>query len=257
MSYSPSLAIVTAILEIASAGWALSGSDRRPASRTTSAILLLLAAYQIIEVLVCARVPAAGFAPRLAFIVVTWLPPLGLLLIAQLSLSFAKLNHGAAYAMLAAALGIVIWIGVDARFVTDSVCTVVYAKYANPLPRFLAYAWFYWIGLFGMVALSGHEIIRTRPRRNRPLEALLMGSLGFIVPAVICTHFVAPAQGALPSVMCHFALILAVSLVFVVRAERRYTHASSSPDDGPYGIPRLQPVGLQIRRLFSDRSRGE
>jgi len=221
MSYSPALAIATAIFEVVVAVWAVRGPGRRDVIRTTSAILLLLAAYQLVEVLVCAQLPTYGFTPRLAFIVVTWLPPLGLLLIAQLSRSLARLNYAAAYAMLAAALGIVVWIGVDARFVSDSVCTVVYAKYANPLPRFLVYAWFYWIGLFGMVALSTLDLVTTRPQRNRPLEALLSGSLGFIVPAVICTHFVAPAQGALPSIMCHFALILAASLVFVVRAERR------------------------------------
>ncbi len=227
MSYSPVLAVVTAVFEVTVAVWAVRGPGRRAVIRTTGAILFLLAAYQLVEVLVCTQLPAVGFSPRLAFIVVTWLPPLGLLLVAQLSGSLARMNYRVAYAMLAAALGIVVWIGVDIRFVSDSVCTVVYAKYANPSPRFLVYAWFYWIGLFGMVALSALDLVATRPQRNRPLEALLLGTLGFIVPAVICTHFVAPAQGALPSIMCHFALILAASLVLVVRTERRHVPSVS------------------------------
>ena len=222
MTYSPVLAIATAIFEISVAIWALRGPGRKPIIRTTSAILLLLAAYQLVEVLVCSRAPVVGFMPQMAFIVVTWLPPLGLLLIALLSPSQAPVNYAVSYFMLAVALSIVIWIAFDDRFVSDSVCNIVYAKYSSPLPRFRIYAWFYWLGLFGMIALSALGMKNSDDRRQqRLLKYVLMGSLGFIVPAVIVNRFVAPAQGALPSVMCHFALILAVFLAKLISNERR------------------------------------
>jgi len=230
MTYSPALAIATALFELSVAGWALRGPGRKPIIRTTSAILVLLAAYQLVEVVVCSRVPVYGFMPQMAFIVVTWLPPLGLLLIAQLSPSQSSVNYAISYFMLAVALSIVIWIALDDRFVSDSVCTIVYAKYTSPLPRFQIYAWFYWIGLFGMIVLSALGVRNAEnPSQQRLLKTVLMGSLGFIVPAVILTHFVAPAQGALPSLMCHFALILAISLARLVAIERK-THGAGSLD---------------------------
>lgn len=225
MTYSPVLAIGTAIFEVSVAIWALRGPGRKPIIRTTSAILLLLAAYQIVEVLICSRAPVYGFMPQMAFIVVTWLPPLGLLLIAQLSPSQSHVNYAVSYFMLAVALTIVIWIALDDRFVSDSVCNILYAKYANPLPRFRIYSWFYWLGLFGMVALSAIGVRNAdNPGQQKLLKALLIGSLGFIVPAVVVTRFVAPAEGALPSLMCHFALILAISLARLISIERRNSY---------------------------------
>lgn len=222
MTYSPILAIGTAIFEVSVAVWALRGPGRRPIIRTTSAILLLLAAYQIVEVLVCSRAPVYGFMPQMAFIVVTWLPPLGLLLIAQLSPSQSQLNYAISYFMLAVALSIVIWIAFDERFVADSVCNVVYAKYSTPMPRFQIYSWFYWLGLLGMIILPALGARNSEdPDQQRLLRIVLIGSLGFIVPAVIITHFVEPAQGALPSIMCHLALVLAISLARLIAVERR------------------------------------
>lgn len=235
MTYSPALAIATAIFEVSVAVWALRGPGRKPIIRTTSAILLVLAAYQIVEVLICSRAPMAGFMPQMAFIVVTWLPPLGLLLIAQLSPSQSHVNYAVSYFMLAVALTIVIWIAFDDRFVSDSVCNIVYAKYSNPLPRFRIYSWFYWLGLFGMVALSALGVRNSNnPGQQRLLKSVLIGSVGFIIPALIVTQFVAPAEGALPSLMCHFALILAISLARLVTIERRSSYpvppSQSSPD---------------------------
>ncbi len=225
MSYSPALAICTAIFEITIAIWALRGPGRRPIVRTTCAILLLLAAYQIVEVLVCSSSLSIGFMPQLAFIVVTWLPPLGLLLVAQLSPSQTMTNYAISYFMLAVALGIVVWIAFDSRFVSDSVCNVVYAKYSTPLPRFRFYGWFYWIGLFGMIALSAWGVRASRDAvQQKLLKHVLYGSLGFIVPAVLVTRYVAPGEGALPSILCHFALILAVFLARLLSVERKQTH---------------------------------
>lgn len=222
MTYSPVLAIATAIFEVSVAFWALRGPGRKPIIRTTSAILILLAAYQMAEVLVCSRAPTYEFMPQMAFIVVTWLPPLGLLLIAQLSSAQAHVNYAISYFMLAVAFSIVVWIAFDDRFVADSVCNVVYAKYATPMPRFQIYSWFYWVGLFGMVVLSALGVRNSHDlEQQRLLRSVLLGSLGFIVPGIIVTNFVAPAQGALPSILCHFALILAVFLTRLINYERK------------------------------------
>jgi hypothetical protein len=158
MDYSPGLAIATACFEISVAVWALRGPGERSIIRTTGAILLLLATYQIIEVSICSNVSAAGFLPQLAFIAVTWLPPLGLVLIAKLYRPRSRMLYGNAYSMIAVALGIVVWIALDRGFVSISVCTAVFARYNTAIPRFMLYSGFYWLGLLGMILFSGYGV---------------------------------------------------------------------------------------------------
>jgi hypothetical protein len=224
MEYSPILAVATAAFEIVAAGWALTmKSERRTRGvlRTTGAILLLLAGYQIAEVAICADVVAAGFLPRLAFLIVTWLPPLGLLLVAQLRRPRSSALYGSAFVMLAAAAGMVVWIALDGSFATASVCNAVYAHYTHAMPRFAIYAGFYWIGLSGMILGSGIGVASTVDvHRRRQLGLVLSGTLAFVVPGLAVSWLVPPTRGALPSILCHFALLLAISLARVVHLER-------------------------------------
>lgn len=230
MDYSPILALATAAFEIVVVVWAFRGPGERPVIRTTTAVLGLLACYQIVEVAVCSNVSSAGFFPRLAFIVVTWLPPLGLLLIAQLHRPRSRALYGSAYAMLAAAAAIVAWIALDRTFALASVCNAVYARYLHAMPRFLFYSWFYWIGLFGMTVLSGYgAAVCTDGHRRRLLFHVFAGTVGFVAPSVLVSYYVPPARGALPSIMCHFALILAVFLARMVLLEQRAASKSEDP----------------------------
>jgi hypothetical protein len=227
MEYSPILAVATAAFEILAGAWALSlvrssriGSRSIPA--TTGAILLLLAGYQLTEVGICADPTAAGFLPRLAFLVVTWLPPLGLLLVAQIARPRSRLFRAAAGAMLALGAGMAVWIVLDPSFATASVCGAVYARYVHAMPRFQIYGAYYWLGLLGIAAFSAYGILSCDdPARRRRLADVHVGTLAFVLPS-IAVSYVAPAtRGALPSVMCHFALVFAVALVrmlWVMRA---------------------------------------
>ena len=230
MDYSPGLALATALFEIAVAVWALRGPGDRSIIRTTAGILALLASYQLIEVGICANSAAAGFLPRLAFIAVTWLPPLGLLLIAKLHRPRSRMAYGNAYSMLAAAVGIVIWIVLDRGFVSSSVCSALFAHYANPMPRFALYSGFYWLGLLGMIVHSGYGVKTCRdPHRRRLLFQVFAGTLAFVLPSLVLSRYLTPAEGALPSVMCHFALILALFLTRLVYLERRPAEEEQTP----------------------------
>lgn len=230
MHYSPVLGVATAVFEVTVAAWALTGPGRKDIVRITGAILFLLAGYQMTEVLICAADPSPGFLPRVAFIVVTWLPPLGLLLAARLFSPRSRFVNAAAYGMLAAAGGIMAWIVLDPGFVTSSVCSTVFARYTHTLPRFLVYSSFYWIGLLGMVGFSAYGARAARDAGGRRLFAeLRTGSVGFIIPSLVVTWFVPTAQGALPSIMCHFALVLAVFLTRLVVVERKLATQADSP----------------------------
>ena len=230
MDYSPGLAIATACFEISVAVWALRGPGERSIIRTTGAILLLLATYQIIEVSICSNVSAAGFLPQLAFIAVTWLPPLGLVLIANLYRPRSRMLYRNAYSMLAVALGIVVWIALDRGFVSVSVCTAVFARYTSATTRFMLYSGFYWLGLLGMILFSGYGVKTCDDcHRRRLLFQVFAGTLVFVVPSLLASYFVPPARGALPSVMCHFALLLAIFLTRLIYLERQPAEEEETP----------------------------
>jgi len=233
MGYSPTLAVGTAAFEIIAAGWAFAlartkGRGDRAVAFTTGVILFLLAGYQLTEVAICSDVAAAGFLPRLAFIIVTWLPALGLLLIAQIRRPRSRALYGCAIGMLALSAGIVAWIALDSSFASASVCNAVYARYAHAQPRFQLYAAYYWVGLLGMILLSGYGMRTSiEPRGRRLFAHIETGTLGFILPSIAVSYFVPETRHALPSVLCHFALILAFLLTHMLWVVR------TAPEEAP------------------------
>jgi hypothetical protein len=223
MRYSPLLALITGLLEIGAGAWIL--ISRSPGRRRilfpAGLIFLFLAGYQFAEVAVCAR-PEHKFLTQLAFVDITWLPPLGLWLGWQIGAPRNKWLRTAALADMALALGLSIWILSNPAAITKSVCQVVIARY---FPSRI----FDWIfGLFyqGSLVLTifsasagmaaAEDAIRRRHWFN-----LQTGLLGFMVPSFAVSILSPEPEGLLPSVMCHFAIILAVSLYFLALRERR------------------------------------
>jgi hypothetical protein len=236
MDYSPLLSTATALFEIAAAVWVLRGYGRRPILRTTAGILLFLAGYQIIEALLCSGwLPVGGSVlPRLAFMVVAWLPPTGLLLVAQLYPSRSRILHHFAIAMYIFCLVLVTCIALQPSFVAASVCLIVFARYTNPTALYGFYGIFYQFGLMSMLALSAYGVtICDDPRQRRLLGQVLLGSLAFILPSLVTVSVIPVAENALPSILCHFALFMALFLVRLVVIERRWEQEPSCEDALP------------------------
>ncbi|MBN2386248.1 MAG: hypothetical protein JXB85_04455 [Anaerolineales bacterium] len=221
--YDPTLALVTAAIEVGAAVWTLRGPGRKPILYTTGSILFFLAAYQIIEAIFCTGNPATlGFLPRLAFMVVAWLPPMGLLLVAHLYPTRTRTLFWYAYGMFLACLGLVTGIAMDGTFVSASVCLVVFARYTTLTPLYQSYGIFYQAGLISMLLLSAYgTTICQDEHRRLLLGQVLLGSIAFIVPSLFTVAVIPVADNALPSIMCHFALLLALFLIRLVVLERR------------------------------------
>lgn len=230
MDYNPLLSIATATLEIGAGTWALRGPGRRPIVRAAAAILFLLAGYQIVEAVFCTGLLSfsGSFLPRLAFVVVAWLPPTGLLLLARLYPTQKPYLHWYAYGMYLFCAALVLGIATDPHFVTTSVCLIVFARYTNPTPLYQTYGLFYQSGLLGLLVFSALGVIAADDRRQRLLLGqLLLGSIAFIFPSLVTVAVLPIADNALPSIMCHFALLLALFLIRLVAIERRETLAET------------------------------
>ncbi len=224
MGYSPILAIVTGGLEIAAVAWVFSGlcRGRKSILRLAGAILVLLAGYQFAEALVCAR-PDLKLWSQLAYLDITWLPPLGLWLTARLSGSAAIPARVAAWAETVLAAGFSIWILANPGVISRSICELVVARFYPTVPFDIAYGVFYQAGLAGIIFGTAYGMGKMHDTVLRKHLALLQaGILGFVLPAFAIGLMAPDEPGSLmPSVMCHLAIVLAAALFAIVLRERR------------------------------------
>ena len=222
MTYDPVLSLTTAGFELLVAGWALRGPGKKRIVRPASVILTLLAGYQLLEVLTCLGGMTSGPFPQLAFIDVTWLPPLGVLLAARLVSPLPRIGRWFTGTMFGGAFGFSIWIASHPGFASDPVCQLVFARYSHPAGAYLAYTVFYWVGLVGMVFLSAQGSLSGYNGHLRRLSRqLLIGALAFILPSLVTSWSGFLPTGAFASIMCHYALLLAVFLARLIYHERR------------------------------------
>jgi hypothetical protein len=221
LAFSPILAVVTGVFEIAAGVYALAGPGRKTILRPAAIILFLLAGYQFSEVLVCANPQASAFS-RLAYLIITWLPPFGLRLAVVLDARRGRVLRAANAFYFAAASALCVWILADAGLITRSVCDVVLARYFLAHPFDVVYGLVYQSGLLWVVFGAGVGMaLAADPVRRKHLAHLQLGVLGFMFPAVAVRILVGGQGDMLPSVMCHFALVLAASLFALILRERR------------------------------------
>jgi len=226
--YSPALAVATGIFEFAAALWTLTRRGRKRFLQPAAALLLLLAGYQFAEVAVCTG-SAAQVWSRWAFFDITWLPPMGIWLVAALGFSGLRGPRIFALVYFAVAAGFGVWIFTDPNCITRSVCQIVTARYGHPSMFEWTYGAFYQFGLAVMIFGASAGLARTDdPILRKHLANIQAGVLGFVLPAFIVRVLTPEPAGLMPSVMCHFALVLALSLVALVLRESRFA-ASFKP----------------------------
>ncbi len=220
--YSPILSILTAIFEIVVAVIAFRIKGRKSIRYTSAILLLILASYQILEIVICSISQNNLFLSRLAFIMIIWLPPLGVLLISFLFPIKKKLVFGYSLFLLGLAFLMVIRIIFDQNFVTQTVCSVIFARFSNPKIIYIVYSALYQLGLMSMLLLSAYGVINSKDDLQRKLLGqILLGSMAFIIPAMITVIVVPATNGALPSIMCHYALLLAIFISRLVYLEHK------------------------------------
>lgn len=221
MDYSPVLAIATGVFEAAAAAVTLFSPGRRRVIYPAALLFLILAGYQFSEVAVCAHPGNLLFA-RVAFFDITWLPAVGLWLVFILSEPRHRWVKVFPLGYFAVGLAFAVWIAVDPGCVTKSVCRVVIARYSSLEPFNLAYGVYYQLGLAALVFWAGGAAAgAVDPVNRKHLVNFQIGVLGFMLPSFALRMLLSEPQGVMPSVMCHFALITAVSLCAVVIRERR------------------------------------
>lgn len=219
MNYSPILSLITAAIEVAAALYGILRIKKKdPVHWSIIAILFLLAGYQILEALNCSP-GLSGMFSRAAFIDITWLPPLGLVFLAlAIPRNSARIIAGL---YVIAGLAFSIWYAFFDTSVILSHCDTVIAVYTNAVPGRWFYAIFYQSGILLLIISPFFyrrkmlEAIGTLSMRS--IRYFQLGVLGFMVPSLITAAIFTSLQRAMPSLMCHYALILAGFLFLILR----------------------------------------
>ena len=174
-------------------------------------IMLLLQTYQLSEFLLCIGV-AQNIVVRLAISIITFLPPTGYLLtirVLQCKRRFILLIYY--LSLLFGAMLSFYYLFVDKTIVLQD-CNPIYAIYQIGFP-ILYGVYYYLVILFALLVIFYQIIFKGILKHNLKGLLVLIGYLSFLLPMAI-TLIVDPLLiSAISSIMCKYAILLAIILL--------------------------------------------
>ncbi|MDR2336838.1 MAG: hypothetical protein LBE03_01915 [Candidatus Nomurabacteria bacterium] len=213
--FSPLAMLITFVIEFAGATYALIRYKMNRVGQMVVALLGFLGLFQVAEYMICEKIGGVEWS-RIGFFATTVLPPLGL----TLGLSITEVKN-----RFVALLKPLMWVacGLFSFYVlfwqnaiTSEVCSGNYVIFHTSEIMWL-YSVYYFL-LLGTGLLGGIYLIKVTKdkRKKKSLLALVLGTLAFLVPTVIVNLISHETVAAIPSIMCGFAVILALVLIFII-----------------------------------------
>ncbi len=215
--FSPPVMMFTFLFEILAAFFIWFTYDKHKATKIITALLVCLAIFQLAEYNVCEGafgISAANWS-KIGFVSISLLPPLGIYLLQ--SLSKTKNQKGltqVSFGTAAVFSGIFLF---TTTGVSPNVCMGNYVIFkVNELINY-AYGIYYWGWLIVGVMLSFVEFKRNKNKKIRQaIKYTGIGYLVFMIPTTVVNIIDPVTISGIPSIMCGFAILLAVALVFKV-----------------------------------------
>lgn len=201
--------LATFVIEIGLLAYTLWRYKLTPVTRLIAALLFFLAAFQFAEYMVCGGfgVSAEGWT-RFGFASITLLPPLGMHL--ALVLANKKLPWLLVLAYGSAAVFLYYFV-----FVTQSLsgneCRPNYVVFhvRSTLMYFYVLYYYGWLAVTTTLTLLWAK----GSKHKKQLHGLAAGYLVFIIPTVLATAINPANIAGIPSIMCGFAVLMALALV--------------------------------------------
>ncbi len=180
-------------------------------------MIALLAAYQSMEFLMCQVGLQDSFYPFLAFVIISFLPPLNLLLAFTVTRN-QNLNAKIILIFIPAITFSVYYLFVIPNFIVAK-CTVLYASYHYPLGDL--FGAFYYLPILISIILLIKFISRTDNKKQKVIaKVLFYGAIFISIPSLIGFTLIFTAGNysiisSIESIMCKFAFVYAIILSFV------------------------------------------
>jgi hypothetical protein len=177
-------------------------------------VLALLAGYQMMEFIICGLEIKSPAAVYIAFLFISFLPPVGLLFVLDL---LKKRFPYDGIILLPAAAMMVYYLFVIPRFEAAE-CSVFYAVYNYPLGDI--YGMFYYLPLAVIIILLFSGLKTEELPQKKNIKLLLAGYITAAIPVI--TAFILHYNGnsdlldKIESVMCKFALAVALAYAWVI-----------------------------------------
>jgi hypothetical protein len=214
--FSPLVMLTTFLIEAASALYILFKYRLDMNARLITAMLGFLALFQIAEYMVCQN--ALFFSSldwaKTGYMAITILPPLAIHL--GLTIANRKNVHllTAAYGSAAIFMAFFLVIG---HGVQSSQCLGNYVIFNIASSAILPYAAYYYGWLFMGIYLSWNARVHiVNLERKQALLWLTYGYMSFLIPTTVVTLINPAALRGIPSIMCGFAILMALCLLFKV-----------------------------------------
>ena len=189
-------------------------SEKNRFNNTAMVMLFVLLIYQSLEFLICWAGLNSSFVVYLAFVDISFLPPLGLILLFRLFNYENKFSN----LIFLPAIGFAIYYAVIIEQFHVTSCAVLYASYNYPLGEL--YGAFYYLPIIISMIWLVAVIRKSNEKREKFIsKVLLTGNLIISIPVVV--GFVLMISGnyylisKIESIMCKFAFFYAVSLSVV------------------------------------------
>ena len=216
--FSPTVMLLTFLFETFAAGWVLFKYKASEISRLIIYILLALAGFQAAEFMVCGAFGFDGVEwARFGYVSITLLPPLGLHLAHKIAGKKAGMAVKLAYITCAI---FVFYYTFAVSTVEAGVCRANYSVFNTPSLWGEFFGLYYYGWLIAGVLFSVHQSKalyslkkKSSKFQARALAWLTIGYVSFMLPTTIVNVIDPNTIEGIPSIMCGFAVLLAIVLL--------------------------------------------
>lgn len=210
--FSPPVMLATFFIEIFGAIYTIIRYKMDRVGLLVVAILVFLGVFQLAEYMICEVIGLPGLTwSRIGYMSITMLPPLGISLVMALAGKKSLKGQVALYSFAAA---FVFFFLVVNNSITGQVCHGNYVIFET-MPGSMYFYTAYYYGLLALgVYLSMKWRAQTKNKKTKKaLLALAVGYMVFVIPTTAVNLIDPSTVGAIPSIMCGFAVLLAITLL--------------------------------------------
>jgi hypothetical protein len=212
--FSPPVMLATFAIELCLALYTLWRYRLNRVSRLVVLLFGFLAIFQLAEYMVCGGLGmTANTWARVGYVAITILPPLGVNLAYALA---GKINRAVVGTTYVFAAGFIAYFLLASDVFTGSQCLGNYVIFQLGTTASHLYGVYYYGLLFLAIGLSFQYARNAAGRNKRALQAFIAGYILFMLPTAIVNTIDPATISGIPSIMCGFAILLALVVSFWV-----------------------------------------
>lgn len=214
LCFSPPVMLATFLIEFLGAAYIFIKYKSSTITRLTIAILICLGTFQIAEYLICEQPALPGFTwSRIGYVAITLLPPLGISLAMAITGKRSVPIQITIYTIATAFASYYLFFE---GALSSQTCAGNYVIFESINPQTLYGLYYYGLLIAGTSYCFFWAKKSQKKNKRSALIWLAIGYLSFIIPTTTVNFINPDTIAAIPSIMCGFAVFLALILIFAV-----------------------------------------